>query len=183
VSAVDDLGISSNTIVIFCADNGTHGPVTSVWGESRTRIKGGKMTMTDRGSRVPLIVSWPGKIKPAAQCDALVELADFLPTFLEIATAPKPMQRVHGKSFLPQLMGEDEPSREWVHIEYKNDRQIRTKDWIYTDKGKLTKVNELGRPENRPETQGDHAIVRNEMKRIFALIDGVATERSSQSER
>ena len=171
VNAVDELGISNNTVILFCADNGTHGPVTSVWGENSTRIKGGKMTMTDRGSRVPLIASWPGTIKPGTQCDDLVELADFLPTFLEITSAPKPIQRVHGQSFFPQLMGEDGPSREWVHIEYKNNRQIRTKEWIYTDKEKLTKVNELGRPENRPEKQGDHADVRNEMKRIFALID------------
>ncbi|PAY17998.1 hypothetical protein CKO51_18510 [Rhodopirellula sp. SM50] len=183
VNAVDELGISKNTIVIFCADNGTHGPVTSVWGENRSKIKGGKMTMTDRGSRVPLIVSWPETINPGTQCDDLVELADFLPTFLDIASAPKPMQRVHGQSFLPQLLGKEQPSREWVHIEYKNNRQIRTREWIYTDKGKLTRVNELGSPENRPESQGDHAVVRSQMKRTFASIDGVALERSSQSER
>jgi len=82
VNAVDELGISNNTIVIFCADNGTHGPVTSIWGENSARIKGGKMTMTDRGSRVPLVVRWPETIKPGTQCDDLVELADFLPTFL-----------------------------------------------------------------------------------------------------
>tara|TARA_B100001971_G_scaffold83064_1_gene76542 strand:- start:472 stop:3717 length:3246 start_codon:yes stop_codon:yes gene_type:complete len=183
VNAVDELGISNNTIVIFCADNGTHGPVTSIWGENITRIKGGKMTMTDRGSRVPLIVSWPNTIKPGTRCDDLVELADFLPTFLEIASAPKPVQRVHGQSFFPQLLGKEQPSKQWVHIEYKNDRQIRTREWIYTAKGTLTRVNELGRPENRPERQGDHEAVRNEMKRIFASIDGVAPERSSQSER
>lgn len=177
VNAVDELGISNNTIVIFCADNGTHGPVTSIWGENITRIKGGKMTMTDRGSRVPLIVSWPNKIKPGTRCDDLVELADFLPTFLEIASAPKPVQRVHGQSFFPQLLGKEQPSKQWVHIEYKNDRQIRTREWIYTGKGTLTRVNELGRPENRPERQGDHEAVRNEMKRIFASIDGVAPER------
>ena len=172
VNAVDELGISNNTIILFCADNGTHGPVTSVWGENRTRIKGGKMTMTDRGSRVPLIVSWPQTIKPGTRCDALVELADFLPTFLEIASAPKPVQRVHGQSFFPQLLGKEHPSRQWVHVEYKSNRQIRTKEWIYTRKGKLTRANELGNPESRPERQGDHAVVRNEMKRIFALIDG-----------
>ena len=183
VNAVDELGISNNTIILFCADNGTHGLVTSIWGENRTRIKGGKMTMTDRGSRVPLIVSWPQTIKPGTRCDDLVELADFLPTFLEIASAPKPVQRVHGQSFFPQLRGNKQPSRQWVHIEYKNNEQIRTREWIYTRKGKLTRVNELGRPENRPERQGDHAVVRNEMKRIFALIDGDAVERSSQSER
>ena len=183
VNAVDELGISNNTIVIFCADNGTHGPVTSIWGENITRIKGGKMTMTDRGSRVPLIVSWPNTIKPGTRCDDLVELADFLPTFLEIASAPKPVQRVRGQSFFPQLLGKEQPSKQWVHIEYKNDRQIRTREWIYTAKGTLTRVNELGRPENRPERQGDHEEVRNEMERIFASIDEVAPERSSQSER
>ena len=172
VNAVDELGLSDDTIILFCADNGTHAPVISVWGENRTKIKGGKMTMTDRGSRVPLIASWPGTIKPGTQCDDLVELADFLPTFLEIASAPKPMQRVHGQSFLPQLLGEKGSARQWVHIEYKNNRQIRTRKWIYTNEGKLTRVNELGRPENRPEAQGDHADFRNEIEGIFTLIDG-----------
>ena len=171
VTAVDDLGISNNTIILFCADNGTHGPVTSVWGEHRTRIKGGKMTMTDRGSRVPLIVRWPGTVESGTQCDDLVELADFLPIFLEIASAPQPMQRIHGQSFLPQLRGEDATPKEWVHIEYKNERHIRTKDWIYTDKGTLTRVSELGQPENHPEEQKAHSVVRNEMKKIFAFID------------
>ena len=171
VSTVDELGISNKTIVIFCADNGTHGPVTSIWGEIRTRIKGGKMTMTDRGSRVPLIVSWPETIKPGTRCDDLVELADFLPTFLQIASAPQPVQRIHGQSFFPQLLGKEEPSRQWVHIEYKNNRQIRTREWIYTRKGNLTRVNALGHPENRLEKPSGHADVRSAMKRIFALID------------
>ena len=129
------------------------------------------MTMTDRGSRVPLIVKWPKTIKPATRCDDLVELADFMPTFLEIASAPKPVQRVHGQSFLPQLAGKDGPSREWVHIEYRDQRQIRTKEWIYTAKGTLMKVNELGQPENDPEEQNDQSAVRDEMRKIFASID------------
>ena len=172
VSAVDDLGISNNTIILFCADNGTHGRVISAWGDNHTRIKGGKMTMTDRGSRVPLIVSWPGTVSSGTQCDDLIELADFLPTFLEISSAPKPMQRIHGQSFLPQLRGEDAPSREWVHIEYKNERQIRTKDWTYTDEGTLTKVNKLGQPAHHPEEQKDQSVVRDHMKKIIASING-----------
>ncbi len=173
VNAVDELGLKNNTIILFCADNGTHGPVKSIWGENRTKIRGGKMTMTDRGSRVPLIASWPGKIKPGTRCDDLVELADFLPTLLEIGSAPKPIQRIHGQSFLPQLLNKETPSKQWVHIEYKGDRQIRTRDWVYTDKGKLNRVNELGRPENRPESQFDYPDIREQMERIFASIDGV----------
>ena len=141
------------------------------------------MTMTDRGSRVPLIVSWPGTIKPGTQCEDLVELADFLPTFAEIASAPKPIQRVHGQSFLPQLKGEKVPGKDWVHIEYKDDRQIRTKEWIYTSNGSLTRVNKLGQPENRLERQSDHSVVRNEMKQIFALIDGEASLNNLQIEK
>ena len=171
VNAVDELGISNNTIVYLLRGQRHAWPGDFRLGENRTKIKGGKMTMTDRGSRVPLIVSWPETIKPGTRCDDLVELADFLPTFVEVASAPKPMQRVHGQSFLPQLLGKERTAREYVHIEYKTNRQIRTKDWIYTDKGQLTRVNELGRPENRPEKQSDHADVRNEMKRIFTQID------------
>ena len=171
VKTIDEQGIRENTMVIFCADNGTHGPVTSRWGEKRTKIKGGKMTMTDRGSRVPLMVSWPGKIKPGSQSDHLVELADFLPTFLDLASAPEPMQQVHGQSFLPQLLGKKGPSKEWVHIEYKKNRQIRTKEWIYTNQGNLIKVNQLGRPENRPEKDTHHLEIRKKMQRIFDRID------------
>ena len=125
------------------------------------------MTMTDRGSRVPLMVSWPGKIKPGSQCNDFVELADFLPTFLDLASAPEPMQRVHGQSFLPQLLGGKGPSKEWVHIEYKENRQIRTKEWIYTNKDELIKVNQIGRPENLPEKDTDHLEIRKKMQRIL----------------
>lgn len=171
VNAVDELGLRDNTLILFCADNGTHGPVTSIWGENRHKIKGGKMTMTDRGSRVPLIASWQGKIQPGTQCDDLVELADFLPTFQDIASAPQPIQRIHGQSFLPQLLGKDTAPKEWVHIEYLGNRQIRTKEWIYTNKGELIRVNELGHPENQPQEQDEYPDVRKEMKSIFTKID------------
>ena len=78
-----------------------------------------------------------------------------------------PMQRVHGQSFLPQLLGGKGPSKEWVHIEYKENRQIRTKEWIYTNKGELIKVNQIGRPENLPEKDTDHPESRKEMQRIL----------------
>ena len=170
MNTVDELSIAKNTVFIFCADNGTHGPVTSVWGDNRTKIKGGKMTMTDRGSRVPLLVSWPGKIKSGSQCDDLVELADFLPTFLELASAPEPKQSIDGTSFLPQLLGKKGSPKEWVHIEYIKNRQIRNKEWTYTNKGDLIKVNYLGEPENRPERTTDHLKTRKEMKRTLDLI-------------
>ena len=127
--------------------------------------------MADRGSRVPLMVSWSGKIKPGSQCNDSVELADHLPTFLELASASEPIQQVHGKSVLSQLIGKKGPSNEWVYIEYKNNRQIRTKEWIYSNNVNLIKVNQLGRPENRPKKDTGHLETRKEMQRIFVQIE------------
>jgi arylsulfatase A-like enzyme len=171
VNTVEECGISDNTIIIFSSDNGTAKNVTSVWGKDRIDIPGGKSTMTDRGSRVPLIIKWPGKISAGSRCDDLVELADFLPTFTELASAPPPVQRVHGQSFLPQLLGKKGNPRQWVHIEHVEDRQIRTRDWIYTNKDKLIKVNELGQPENEPEKDGTHQDIRDDLRKIFTMID------------
>ena len=173
VDAVKKNGISNNTIIIFCADNGTHPPVTSVWGSDKTKIEGGKMTMTDRGARVPLIVKWPGKISPGTECNNLVELADFLPTICEIASVPAPKQRMRGQSFYPQLLGEKGDPRKYVHIEYKENNQIRTKKWIYTNKDKLIRVNKYGTPENKPEKEGSHKNTRQELRNIIEQINKV----------
>jgi arylsulfatase A len=171
MKAVEESGIGENTMMVFSADNGTSQSVTSVWGENRIEIIGGKGTMTDRGSRVPLIIHWPGKIKAGTQCDDLVELADFLPTFVELASATLPKQRVHGQSFLPQLFGKKGNPREWVHIEYLDNRQIRTREWIYSNKDELIEVNELGQADNEPEEAGAYPEIREELRQIFAMID------------
>ena len=128
------------------------------------------MTMTDRGSRVPLIVKWPNKVKPGTRNDDLIELADFLPTLCEMASAPLPKKSIRGRSFLPQLLGKKGNPKQWVHIEYRENRQIRTKDWIYTNKDKLIKVNEIGEPKNNPEKIGSHKKTREELRNIIEQI-------------
>ena len=173
IDAVEKNGISHNTVIIFCADNGTHKLVTSIWGRNKIEIQGGKMTMTDRGTRVPLIVKWPEKVKSGTRCDDLVELADFLPTFCEVATAPAPGQEIRGQSFYPQLLGKKGKSKEYVHIEYKEDKLIRTKKWIYTNKDDLIRVNKLGEPENKPEKIGSHKKTREELKNILEEINKI----------
>jgi arylsulfatase A len=53
-----ELGIRNNTLLIFTCDNGTNKAISSQLGGKE--ILGGKGTMTDAGTRVPLIISWPG---------------------------------------------------------------------------------------------------------------------------
>ena len=89
VAAVDELGLSDRTVIIFSGDNGTDRRIRSKWtdGQVSRTVAGGKGTMTDAGTRVPLIAAWPGVVKPGAVCDDLIDFSDFLPTFVKLGSA------------------------------------------------------------------------------------------------
>jgi arylsulfatase A len=142
LNTLDELGIARNTVVMFLADNGTDQNLTNLWGDGK-RIQGGKGTMTDRGTRVPLIVRWPGRIKEGSNRDDLIDFSDIFPTLCEIAGAPLPKDKLHGRSFLPQLLGEPGKPREWVHVQDKGQRHVRSRDFILTHKGGFRPVTEL----------------------------------------
>ncbi len=57
-----ELGITDNTIVMYSTDNGAE---TFTWPDGGTTpFRGEKNTTWEGGFRVPLMVKWPGKIKP-----------------------------------------------------------------------------------------------------------------------
>ena len=99
VGKLDELGLADNTIVFFFSDNGGVIGITSM-----KPLRGGKGMLYEGGIRVPLIVRWPGKIKPGSICDVPVSGIDFYPTMLEMAGAPKPSGQVlDGESIVPLL--------------------------------------------------------------------------------
>jgi N-sulfoglucosamine sulfohydrolase len=65
-------GIASNTVVFFFGDHGRGLPRAKRW-------------IYDSGIHVPLIVRWPGQIKPATMREDLVAFVDFAPTVLSLA--------------------------------------------------------------------------------------------------
>mgnify|MGYP005841980313 CR=1 FL=1 len=139
LDALDQLNIADETLVIFLTDNGTDQDLYSrINGQT---LYGGKSSLTDRGSQVPLLMRWPGHIKPGSFNSNLIEAADFLPTLCEIAGAPLPDQSIDGQSFAESLLGEwFANSKEWVHIQKRGGRYLRTKEWIVTDKGEYKKL-------------------------------------------
>jgi arylsulfatase A len=166
MQALDALGIAENTVLIFTGDNGTQGPLRSLWGPGKT-IVGGKGTMTDRGTRVPLLVRWPGRIESGATCDDLVDLSDFLPTLCELARAPLPKQTIDGRSFVPQLLGKAGVPREWVHVQDKSKRHVRSRDYILNDRGELRAVTRLGEPDPEPLPADDKPAVRQKLQAVL----------------
>ena len=79
---VRELEIEDNTLVIFTGDNGSAPNLVSRLGEFK--LRGGKRTMNEAGTRVPLIAHWPGRI-PAGVRDGFFSLADVLPTLSSVA--------------------------------------------------------------------------------------------------
>jgi arylsulfatase A-like enzyme len=107
VQAVLDMletrGFAKNTLVVFMGDNGMAMPH-------------GKGALHEPGIHVPLLVRWPGVVKPGGVTRQLVSGEDFAPTMLEAAglTPPKAMS---GVSYLKLLRGEPFEGRKHVFAE------------------------------------------------------------------
>ena len=112
-----ETGLAENTLVIFTGDNGTSPQITTLM-QDGTTVKGGKGTMTDGGTRVPLIASWPGKTPQGVVNRDLIDFTDFLPTLAEAAGAKVP-DGVDGISFLPKVLGKKSSSKPYVYMYYQ----------------------------------------------------------------
>ena len=84
---LEDMGQLDNTIVVFTTDNGAE-TITFPDGGT-TPFKGGKLSTWEGGMRVPLLVRWPGHIKPGTVKNEMFSALDWVPTFVDIAGGPK----------------------------------------------------------------------------------------------
>jgi len=110
--ALQDNGLSENTIVIFSSDNGTSKAAKIEALAKKGHIvsagyRGSKSDLWDGGHRVPFIVKWPGVVKPNSTSNELICLTDMFATFSEIMDAPMPSKAGEDSaSFLSALKGE-----------------------------------------------------------------------------
>ncbi len=126
----------TNTLIVVTSDNGMPYPR-------------GKCSLYDWGTRMPLVIAWPGKIPPNRVIDDFVRLTDLAPTFLEAAGVPRPKEMT-GRSLWPMLLsdrsGRVETDRDHVffgrerHDSYRLEngqpvgfpmRAVRTEQFLY----------------------------------------------------
>ncbi|MGH9843793.1 MAG: sulfatase family protein [Blastocatellia bacterium] len=86
LNQLEEDGLAQNTIVFF-------------WGDHGRGLTRGKRWVYDSGTRVPLMVRWPGKIKPGTVDDRMVSLIDLGPTVLSLAGI-RPPAHMQGQAFL-----------------------------------------------------------------------------------
>ena len=83
---LDDLGIADDTIVLYTTDNGAE---LALWPDgAMTPFHGEKGTTWEGGLRIPMMVRWPGVVKPGTQINEIVTLMDWMPTFAAAAGIP-----------------------------------------------------------------------------------------------
>ena len=83
---LEDMGELDNTIVAFTTDNGAE--VITFPDGGTTPFKGGKLTTWEGGMRAPLVVRWPGHIRPGTVKNQMFSALDWLPTLVNIAGGP-----------------------------------------------------------------------------------------------
>lgn len=176
VETLEREGLRENTLVLFTSDNGTPQRV-EVEADDR-EVQGGKGKMTDAGTHVPLIASWPGHVPRGRTSDALIDLSDVMPTLADLAGTEPPQDRdIDGVSFAPQLLGSDEQHRPWVYTQWEGRRWARTQDWKLYGNGELYHVadDETEQSPIRAGEGGNEAVsVREALRAAFEQL-GVDT--------
>lgn len=121
IQVLEQEGIRDNTIIIWTTDNGTTGGITGRL--HNHSVRGGKGSTREAGICAPLIISWQGTAAAGIRSEALLDMTDFYPTFLELAGLDQgevsashfKRQIIDGKSFKELLVGKKRSSpRDWI---------------------------------------------------------------------
>lgn len=142
---LDDLGITENTIVVYTTDNGAE---IALWPDgAMTPFHGEKGTTWEGGFRIPMMVRWPGVVKPGTQINEPVTLMDWMPTLATAAGVPDIKEKMKSgfaagaKTFKVHLDGYDltsllkgeakDPPRDTIYYfdQGGNLNAIRWNDW------------------------------------------------------
>ena len=134
MDALEETGVSEQTIFVFATDNGGRWVPEDIekWSHSSNlHYRGQKADVFEGGHRVPLIVSWPGHITPDTESPYITTFTDLYATFAEVAgVQPGPNDGVDSESILPVLLGQDHaPRSPIVNHSARGMFAIRDGDW------------------------------------------------------
>ena len=191
---LEQSGLSENTIVVYTSDQGfflgDHG-----WYDKRF--------MYEESLRMPLLIRWPGKIKPGSVRNDIVLNLDFAQTFLDAAGVKAP-EEMQGRSMMPLLAGENPPhwrkSMYYHYYEYGHEgdggwHRVRPHEGVRSQNYKLIHFmgevdcwefydlkkdpNELNNVFDNPEYEGWVRLHRKELARLKEQYKDNALQKDS----
>ena len=150
VKYLKEKGLYKNTLIIFTSDNGvtytggTDGEYFNSSGQFEEEYGRAKGFLYEGGIRVPMIASWPNKIKAGTNSDLISIQYDMMATFSDLVGYEKP--DTDGISFLPTLLGKEQKESHdflfWEYPEYGGQVAIRMGDWKLVRQNLKDKKNE-----------------------------------------
>lgn len=173
MATLDARGIADETIIIFMSDNGSPSQC-----QRNLPLRGHKITAFEGGSRVPLVVKWPGVTRAKTRTDTPVLIEDLFPTVLGMARVDRPTDpNVDGKSFIPVLKSPqskpDDRSLIWHYPNYYDQpafSSIRRGDWklIYWHADQTYALYNLKRDISEKADQSKHeGVIKNRLGKIL----------------
>lgn len=195
IAHLEKEGLLENTMIIFSSDNGPvlndgykDGAAEKV-GEHKPAggLRGGKYSLFDGGTHIPLFVYWKGTISPVIS-DALICQMDLIASLGKLVNASLP-EGLDSREYLDAFMGKKLQARENLVVEAQGRMAYRQGDWMmippYRGQERNLTGNELG---NLPEyalfnlkedkAQQENRVVGNEplleemKENFFALTAG-----------
>jgi uncharacterized sulfatase len=194
LARLDELGVAKNTVVLFTSDHGynighhgvhtkgnAHWVVGGVQGPKRPN-------MWDTSIRVPLLVRWPGVVRPGTRVERVVSHLDVFPTALAMTGVPMPAGYVqHGRDFTPLLRGGQPTWDDTLFGQYDLHnaglaymRMVRTPEWKLIRHFRCSGLDELYDLKNDPEetknlySSGKSEPVRRQLEeRMFTWMKSI----------
>jgi arylsulfatase A-like enzyme len=144
IKELNEQGLAENTAIIFVSDNGG----SLVTYANNGNLKGGKYTLFEGGTRVPIIISYPEKFNSGGVNNSITSTMDLFPTICALVDAPAPAH-LDGINLYPMLSGEKpsqkRPSLFW---DTKHESAIRKGRWklLITNKTPSAKLQIVDTP-------------------------------------
>ena len=117
LAELDAMNMSDETLVVFTSDNGPYigdnGEITNT-----KPLRGAKGYLYEGGIRVPLIIRWPGRVRPSSICSEPVVTMDFVPTFLDSVGVNYTGTEFDGESLLPLLTQSGKLARSAIYFHF-----------------------------------------------------------------
>jgi len=177
VARLRELGLDRNTVIIFTSDNG--GLSTSEGSPTcNSPLRAGKGWLYEGGIRVPLIIKYPGKIRPGSERKTPVSSIDYFSTIADLTGSEDASVKTDGVSIMPLLKRDRMKERPlfWHYPHYSN-QGVEPGSAVRLGKFKLIDNFEKGRLElydlekDLSETTDMSASNPEKTKELFKLLE------------
>ena len=121
-----ELGVSNNTLITFCRDNGPEGnePAGRRMGDT-TGLRGRKRSVYEGGVRVPALAVFPGTISPGTVINSPLCTMDYFPTIAKLTGYEMPDARpIDGEDMMPILTGKSEARTKSIPFRFNNNATL-----------------------------------------------------------